>query len=98
MIDLSIISDEIEYLKGLETTHEVCAALAALYIVQDHLTQEKDPPAQAVVSEFMIAAMDADTCSLMRIIDEHMQAIKTVFPAEYEAVMAKIRALGGKNA
>ncbi len=93
MVDVNIISDEIEYLKSQETSYEVCERLAWLYIVQDHLAAEKSTQAQNVVSDFMQAAMQADTCALMRIIDEHMDAIKVVFPAEYESVMAKIRAL-----
>jgi len=93
MVDLNIISDEIEYLKSQETSYEVCEKLAWLYVVQDHLAAEKSTTQQSVVSEFMQAAMQADTCALMRIIDEHMDAVKVVFPAEYEAVMAKVRAL-----
>ncbi len=97
MVDLDIISDEIEYLKRQDTSYDVCEKLAWLYIVQDHLSAEKKPASQSVVSEFMQAAMQADSCSLMRVIDEHMDAIRIVFPAEYEAVMAKVRALAKRS-
>jgi hypothetical protein len=32
----------------------------------------------------------------MSILDEHMSALSVVQPAQYESIMAKIRALGGK--
>lgn len=45
-------------------------------------------------SEFVMAASVADPEGLMRVLDEHMEALKVVQEKEYESVMRKIRELG----
>ena len=44
-------------------------------------------------SEFVEAASAAPFGGLMEVLDEHMKAIKLVYPKEYELVMRKIAAL-----
>ena len=44
-------------------------------------------------SEFVEAACAAPFGGLMEVLDEHMSAIKLVYPKEYELVMRKITAL-----
>ena len=44
-------------------------------------------------SEFVEAASAAPFGALMDILDEHMSAIKLVYPKEYELVMRKIRTI-----
>ena len=44
-------------------------------------------------SEFVEAASAAPFGGLMEVLDEHMNAIKLVYPKEYELVMRKITAL-----
>ena len=44
-------------------------------------------------SEFVEAASAAPFGGLMEVLDEHMSAIKLVYPKEYELVMRKITAL-----
>lgn len=44
-------------------------------------------------SDFVAAASAAPFGALMDILDEHMSAIKLVYPKEYELVMRKIRTI-----
>ena len=44
-------------------------------------------------SDFVAAASSVPFGGLMRVLDEHMKAIKLVYPKEYELVMRKITAL-----
>ena len=44
-------------------------------------------------SEFLTAAVGIPTPELMAVIDQHMEAIKVVYPSEYNAIVAKIRSL-----
>ena len=41
-------------------------------------------------SDFVAAASSVPFCGLMQVLDEHMKAIKLVYPKEYELVMRKI--------
>lgn len=44
-------------------------------------------------SDFVAAASSVPFGGLMRVLDEHMKAIKLVYPKEYELVMRKIASL-----
>lgn len=92
MVDLSIVEDEIAALEAEpETTYDLCERLACLYTVRDHI---KEKNGTGLTSEFMEAALSVPVSGLLAVIDEHMQAIKVVYPGEYDAVMAKIRKIG----
>lgn len=93
MLDLDIIYDEIEALEAEETTYETCEKLASLYIVRDALEKEESVTGPMLGSEFMLACSDVDLDQLMKIMDDHMSAIKIVCPKEYESVLKKIRAI-----
>jgi hypothetical protein len=98
-MDLGMIEREIRELEGSETCYKACERLAWLYICRDHLKHvpisERVPePAPVEGSEFVMAASVADPEGLMRVLDEHMEALKVVQEKEYESVMRKIRELG----
>lgn len=93
MVDLSIVENEIKCLEQEDTDYETCEKLAILYIVRDHLRLQQAPEEQPVKSEFLDCVEGVDRDQLMRIMDTHMQAIKIVFPKEYESVIGKIRLL-----
>lgn len=44
-------------------------------------------------SDFMEAASGVDLDGFMRVMDEHMEGLRIVFPKEYDSVMEKIRSL-----
>lgn len=93
MLDLGIIDDEIEALESeSETTYDVCQKLSCLYTVRNELKRRtgsaKKPP-----SEFLAAAVGANVTDLMKILDEHMESIRVLYPQEYDALIERIKAL-----
>ena len=96
MLDLSIIEDEIAALEEEGSTdYETCGMLSCLYSVRDNLKAraraEEGPDGPS--SEFLAACVGVDVPSLMSVLDEHMSALRAVYPAEYLAVMSRIRLL-----
>ena len=97
MVSLDIIEREIRELEARgETTYAQCERLAWLYVVRDHLlppTGDRDAE-RLEGSEFLEACSGVPYGALMRVLDEHMAAIKIVRGNEYESVLERIRALG----
>ena len=97
MVDLETIEREINELEARgDTTYAICERLSWLYVVRDHLRpvrEETRMTQQLAGSEFLEAASGVSYPALMRILDEHMDAIKVVHWREYDNVLAKIRAL-----
>lgn len=96
MIDVREIQDEIERLEKCETSYASCERLAILYSVLDHNGNEPNAARQPVrysvaSSEFEAAASAISWESFMDIMNEHMQAVKAVFPREYAAVIRKLK-------
>lgn len=93
MIDISVIEDEIAAIEAEdETTYETCERLACLYTVRDHLKAKSDV-GKSGASEFLTLAVGVPVQDLMKVIDEHMEAIKIVYPSEYAAIVARIKSL-----
>ena len=96
MIDVGIIEDEIAAIEAEdETTYETCERLACLYTVRDHLKAKSDA-GKSGASEFLTLAVGVPVQDLMKVIDEHMEAIKIVYPSEYAAIVARIKSLHGE--
>lgn len=96
MLDLSIIEDEIAALEEEGSTdYETCERLACLYTVRDHIKAKSDA-SKSVASEFLALAVGVPVQDLMKVIDEHMEAMKVVYPSEYAAIVSKIKALHGE--
>ena len=97
VIDLETIEREINQLEARgDTTYAVCERLSWLYIVRDHLrpiNEETCATQQLTGSDFLEACSNVSYPMLMRILDEHMSAMRIVYEKEYENVMAKIREL-----
>lgn len=101
MVDLETIEREINELEARgDTTYALCERLAWLYVVRDHLrpTAEGSRTTQRMEgSEFLEAAGGVPFSQLMMILDEHMEAVKTVQPKAYSEVIAKIRLLSDNS-
>lgn len=96
MIDVGVIEDEIAAIEAEdETTYETCERLACLYIVRDHIKAKSDAD-KSEASEFLALAVGVPIQDLMKVIDEHMEAMKIVYPSEYSAIVSKIKALHGE--
>lgn len=108
-MDIDEINEHIRKLKCEETSWQSVNKLAALCTVRDELEEKQQPEPQLVEvheakipaystasdpqSEFVRAASAVPFGSLMDVLDEHMSAIKMVYPKEYELVMRKIKTL-----
>ena len=97
MVDIETIEREINELEARgDTTYSLCERLAWLYIVRDHLLPEREDAGETQNlsgSEFLEVASGVSYPMLMRILDEHMEALRLVQPKEYEAVIAKVKQL-----
>ena len=105
-MDIDEINEHIRKLKCEETSWQSVNKLAALCTVRDELEEAHAPETQtralpptnyraaysaaAEQSDFVAAASSVPFGGLMQVLDEHMKAIKLVYPKEYELVMRKI--------
>lgn len=89
------INEEIERLENSETDYNNCSKLAILYVIKDHI--EKPEPRIVEYSnpssEFIEVVSGAPIESVLRIIDEHMECIKLLYPKEYSTIISKIKAI-----
>ena len=93
MIDVSIINDEIEALEAGETDYDTCERLACLYTVRNEMKQREAEKKALASSDFLAASVGAPITDLMKVLDEHMEAIRVLYPKEYETVVSKIKSL-----
>ena len=94
MIDLETIEREINSLEARgDTTYSVCERLSWLYVVRDHIAPKDTKTQPLRGSEFLELASNVNYPDLMKILDDHMSAIRIVYEKEYDNVIAKIRAL-----
>lgn len=94
MISLETIEREIDELEARETSYHLCERLAWLYIVRDHLRPQKDKRTQELEgSDFLEACNGKSYPAMMNVLNEHMEAIRAMYPKEYESVIDKIKAL-----
>lgn len=96
MVSIDVIEREIRELEVRgETTYAQCERLAWLYVVRDHLkpTVEDGRTQRLGGSEFLEACSGVSYPALMQVLDEHMEAVKVLYPREYDGVLAKVRAL-----
>lgn len=101
-MDIDEINTHIHKLKCGSTDWQSVEKLAALCTVRDELEEaqiQSLPPATYAAaysaaaepqSDFVAAASSVPFVGLMQVLDEHMKAIKLVYPKEYELVMRKI--------
>ena len=94
MLSLEEVERTILELEKRDTTYATCERLAWLYIVHDHLTQrivqEKSRAAEMEGSPFLAACSGAEITEILRVVNEHMEAVRVIYPKEYEAVIRKI--------
>lgn len=95
------IDDEIYKLENGDTTWRNCEKLAILYNVKNGLSmteKEKALPMENISaysyknndSEFIELFKRANIEDALKILDEHMEIIKAIYPKEYRMIMRKI--------
>lgn len=107
MLDMDEIRSEITRLENEKTTYSSVGKLAMLYIVQERNSPTPEPepvemqqmPRYAYAaapeppqSDFLEAVSKVPIDKALQVIDEHMEAIKLLYPKEYKAVINKILA------
>lgn len=98
MISLETIEREISELEARETSYRLCERLSWLYTVRDHLLAERCPQNASVTpgmegSEFLEAASGVPYRELMRVMDEHLETIRLIYPKTYDSLVQRIRDL-----
>lgn len=94
MISIDEIDKTILELEAHDTTYATCEKLAWLYICRDHLVSMEGPAtAKTSGSAFLDAVDGCPINKALKIIDEHMECIKNLYPREYEVIVGKIKDL-----
>lgn len=95
MLSIEEVERTILELEKHDTTYATCERLAWLYIVHDHLTQrivqEEARAAEMEGSPFLSACSGAEIAEILRVVNEHMEALRVIYPKEYSAVIEKIK-------
>lgn len=94
MVDLETIEREINELEARgDTTYSLCERLSWLYVCRDHLRPangETRLTQELSGSEFLEASSGVPYPTLMKVIDDHVNAIRVVYPKAYDDLMDKI--------
>lgn len=100
MIDLETIEREISELEARQPSYKACERLSWLYIVRDHLYAKIYPPEGKTAlksslsgSDFLDAANGKPYEDVMRLVDEHLETLRLVYPKTFSALLDKIREL-----
>lgn len=100
MIDLETIEREIDKLEHREASYRLCERLSWLYSVRDHLYAKVYPPEGETAlksalsgSDFLDAANGKPYEDVMKVVDEHLETIKMLYPKTFSAILDKIRQL-----
>lgn len=96
MVSLEEIEREISELETRDTSYRLCERLAWLYVCRDHLRPQVGygtVTQNLEGSEFLELASGVSYPALMKVIDEHLDAIRLLYPKSYESLLDKIRAL-----
>lgn len=98
-MNIEEIKKEIIELEKADTNYPNVQRLSWLYTVYDHMADDKAPIVANKVQNIMptyqgefgevVSGVSID--GLMQILSEHMEAIKLLYPKEYQAVLQRIR-------
>lgn len=95
VLDYNEINREIDKLENGNTTYSNIEKLAMLYTVRDKQDNSYSyAPAPFVSSsEFITVASKKPIEGVLNVLDEHMDAIKALYPKEYDVIIKKIEGL-----
>lgn len=100
MIDLETIEREIDKLEHREASYRLCERLSWLYSVRDNLMAKTYPPDGGLTvatiggSDFLDAANGKPYEDVLKVVNEHLETIKMLYPKTYDSVIERIRQLG----
>lgn len=98
-MDMNEIDDEIAKLEHSETNWKNCEKLHILYgikngMIKGNERQQALPAKESysyATSEFVSVAQSVPIEHLISVLDEHMLAIKAIYPKEYNLILKKLK-------
>ena len=100
MIDLETIEREIDKLEHREASYRLCERLSWLYSVRDHLYEKIYPQEGSTAlktalsgSEFLDAANGKPYEDVLKVVDEHLETIRMLYPKTYDGLVQRVREL-----
>lgn len=97
MTDLEVIEAEIDRLEAKDTSYYTCSRLATLYTVRDHLKPKSSGDSALLPkmggSDFLDSASGKSCKDVMKVVDEHLETIRMLYPKTYDSVIERIRQL-----
>lgn len=97
MTDLEIIEAEIDRLEAKDTSYYTCSRLATLYTVRDHLKPQASNDSALLPemsgSDFLESASGKSCKDVLKVVDEHLETIRMLYPKTYDSVIERIRQL-----
>lgn len=101
MIDLETVEREIEKLEHCSESYRRCELLASMYVLRDHMRPTPGIVSATVVrvvpemggSDFLSAASGKSVEDVLKVVDEHLQTIKLMYPKTYGGILDRIREL-----
>lgn len=100
MIDLETIEREIDKLEHREASYRLCERLSWLYSVRDHLYEKIYPQEGSADlktalsgSEFLDAANGKPYEDVLKVVDEHLETIRMLYPKTYDGLVQRVREL-----
>lgn len=98
MIDLETIEREISELETRDTSYKLCERLSWLYTVRDHLKPQASGDSALLPrmsgSDFLESASGKSCKDVLKVVDEHLETIRMLYPKTYDNVIERIRQLG----
>lgn len=97
MTDLEVVEREIDRLEAKETTYYVCSRLATLYTIRDHLRPQASGDSAILPkmggSDFLESVSGKGCKDVLKVLDEHLETIRLLYPKTYSSLVDKIREL-----
>ena len=100
MIDLDMIEAEIDRLELRPTSFYSCRRLSTLYNVRDHIIADRYPKEVNTAlksslsgSEFLDAANGKPYEEVMKVVDEHLETIRLLYPKTWDGIIQRIKEL-----
>ena len=85
MLSIEEVERTILELEKRDTTYATCEHLT------QRIVQEKAHAAEMDGSPFLSACSGAEIAEILRVVNEHMEAVRVIYPKEYSAVIEKIK-------
>lgn len=93
-MDIQEIEVEIKRLEQEDNSYQNLSKLAVLYSIKDHYRDNRRITGYSYASsEFLNAVANAPIDGVLDILNEHMDAVKLLYPKEYSVIINKVRSL-----